>query len=330
METLSQTQQHLATASIFDSRGARTPVIARAPPNININIREGITGMTNIHSPFEQVLSTLTIGYRNIPHNENIVIDPRWRAVFIGIDRSGSMWTFSQDQTRNSVLAFVDELLKKDDIDKISVVLATFDDRFTVVFDDTITDIEELSQNVPVHAFTPRGGTCLTEASATLAQYGGKKLAMYGTVIGDTRPSEPCMVIMTDGQENQSQGKWKGKDGLAALKSMQTELTDKWGWTLQMMGANQDGALEATSADMGFNRFIELETSDQGFDSAMRSCSQAYSERRDFSVEERHQSQNATPPQLKRQDSATYSNDDDDDDDDDDDALSANAPLFRE
>ena len=311
MEILTQTQHHMPTATLFGSNNNQD--------YSDINIREGISGMTNIHSPFEQILPKLTSMYRNIPHNEDVVIDPRWRAVFIGIDRSGSMWTFSQDQTRNSVLGFVDELLKKDEIDKISVVLATFDDRFTIVFDDTITDIEQLSQKVTPEAFSPRGGTSLTEASATLAQYGGKKMAMYGTVIGDTRPSEPCMVIMTDGQENQSQGIWKSKDGVEKLKAIQTELTDKWGWTLQMMGANQEGELEATSADMGFNRFIELETSDQGFDSAIRSCSQAYSERRDFSVDERLQSQNATSssssPKIKRQDGCTYWVDNDHDND---------------
>ena len=108
MEILTQTQHHMPTATLFGSNNNQD--------YSDINIREGISGMTNIHSPFEQILPKLTSMYRNIPHNEDVVIDPRWRAVFIGIDRSGSMWTFSQDQTRNSVLGFVDELLKKDEI----------------------------------------------------------------------------------------------------------------------------------------------------------------------------------------------------------------------
>lgn len=146
--------------------------------------------------------------------------------ILVVLDRSGSMADARSDH-EGGLKSFIDS--QKD---------AEGDARLTVVQFDSVNPCEIVCDNVsiekaPAIPLIPRGGTPLLDAI-------GKSLAHFGASVPDLDDHPAIVMIITDGQENESR-EWTR----ARVKTRIEELTKK-GWTFLFLGANVDAFAEAS------------------------------------------------------------------------------------
>lgn len=139
------------------------------------------------------------------------------------IDRSGSMAGKVKD-TVGAYNAFIEGLVAKDV--KAKAALATFDNRFELVYSETkLSKVEPVT--VTTEAIQPRGSTALYDAIAKLCSLGDKE--------------KPCMVtIISDGGENASH-----EMNQAAAQRIVKEC-EKAGWEFQFIGMDIDAKTAAS------------------------------------------------------------------------------------
>lgn len=131
------------------------------------------------------------------------------------IDRSGSMSSIITEAV-NAFNTFIDEQKKLKIDDTVFVTLASFDDRYEIVFDHV--NISKLPK-LTVDMVQPRGMTSLNDAIGKL-------------VTGSKYPKRPTvLLIQTDGQENSSQ-----EYSTPQIKKL-IEEKQKNGWDVNFIGA---------------------------------------------------------------------------------------------
>lgn len=165
--------------------------------------------------------------------------NPDLRHIAIVLDRSGSMQSVKSD-TEGGLRAFL--AAQSDAPGETTVSLYQFDTEYEPVYEN-----KPLAE-VPDYVLVPRGGTALLDAVGRTISGVGAQLAAQPE--GD-RPAEVIVVILTDGEENQSR-----EFGLAAVKKMITEQQDTYGWKFVFLGADQDAF--AAAGGMGIARGTTL------------------------------------------------------------------------
>jgi hypothetical protein len=170
--------------------------------------------------------------------------DPKYSALLLIIDRSGSMSSI-RDEMVGSLTTVLRDQAKQPGMLTVDVV--TFDDRIetTHVHADPSTIEVELE---------PRGMTALLDAIGIGAtEFGGRLAAMPE----HARPANVLVVVATDGMENASH-EWTRK----SVKQLLDRQRDDYAWDFVFLGANQDAI--TTGAELGFARESSIDFDAEG------------------------------------------------------------------
>lgn len=142
------------------------------------------------------------------------------------LDRSGSMESIRAD-TIGGVNSFIDNQAKIEGVCRLTLIQFDTQNSHEIVQEGApIKEAKKLDANT----FVPRGGTPLYDAMGLAIESTEKRLA---SLTG--QPEHVIMVIMTDGQENQSYR--FTRDQVFAKVTEKTAA----GWQFAYLGANQDG-----------------------------------------------------------------------------------------
>ena len=192
------------------------------------------------------------------------------------VDRSGSMEDMGKEPY-NAINTFVSDQ-KGDNTD---ITMLRFDnvcERFIPVspsngFSITQEDIE------------PRGTTALYQAIGESIEYTETLSGEYDKII---------FMIMTDGEENSSKGRFRGEPGRKLVKELISK-NEAEKWEFYFLGANIDSKCVGNSLGFSAGHCIDFSPDVAGCSSAVRSCSQAVSRARtgedsNFNDEERFES----------------------------------------
>ena len=250
---------------------------------------------SNMPTPFNQFFNNSQYEHfhKDIPHREDIEINYGWKHITFLLDKSDSMYSFNQTK----MVKDVHEFLKHQNCDKtqkMSVTIFGFNDRLSIIYDGFFDMFDSDKIYLRSEDIEPSGCTALTEATAFMVDYIGRKCANWGTLEGHTRPGHVICATLTDGEENSSTGEWKNKEGMMKLKDIIEEHTNRWSWKFYFLGANIDSQRTGDSLGYSKDKCIDFHTSDNGSSTVLRSCSQAIREDRGFSQEERTASIQAT------------------------------------
>lgn len=165
-------------------------------------------------------------------------LDDKHTVIAMVVDRSGSMKTMG-DEVHGGCNAYLDEQRKTDAEDggRTDVIFTRFDNRAETIYDGvTLSQVPAITKE----DVKPRGGTALYDAiGATLV----KTAAMVNAL--EKRPGV-VVFILTDGQENASQG-WDKKTISAEIKKLQGE---GYNWDFYFAAANQDAMVEGSALGM--------------------------------------------------------------------------------
>lgn len=146
------------------------------------------------------------------------------KIVFV-IDESGSM-----SSSRSDVIGGFNEFIndqKKEKAGDVNVSLYTFASTVSTVFNNkNIADVPELTMD----NYRPGGSTALNDAVGKAINETGYELAAMPE---EERPSVVMMVIMTDGEENNSK-EFKS----AEIRDMIKHQTDKYSWKFIYLGTD--------------------------------------------------------------------------------------------
>jgi len=147
-------------------------------------------------------------------------------AIAVVLDRSGSMNAIRDD----TIGGFNTFLAQQKEAEGDAVfTLAQFDNEYEVVHDFVdINDVPELDAKT----FVPRGGTALLDGiGRTITELGAK----LDNMVEEDKPSSVVVVVLTDGEENQSREYTRDQ-----IFEMITEQTEKYSWEFIFLGAGQD------------------------------------------------------------------------------------------
>ena len=139
------------------------------------------------------------------------------------IDRSGSMASIKTD-TEGGFNSFL--TAQKALPGEATISLTTFD-----TYVETVYRMKPI-QEVPAFTLIPRGMTALLDAVGMTIRSLGEKLAAMDE---SDRPEKVIIVIVTDGEENNSQ-----EFTFDAIKQLITQQTETYKWEFVFLGANQD------------------------------------------------------------------------------------------
>jgi len=167
------------------------------------------------------------------------VTNPDLRHIAIVLDRSGSMYSVKTD-TEGGLKAFLAE--QQAAPGETTVSLYQFDTEYEPVYENLPL------ADVPDYQLLPRGGTALLDAVGRTISTVGAQLAAKAE---DDRPGEVIVVILTDGEENQSR-----EFSLATVKQMITAQQESFAWRFVFLGADQDAF--AAAGGMGIARGTTL------------------------------------------------------------------------
>lgn len=158
--------------------------------------------------------------------------------VSVLLDRSGSM-----DSIRTDVEGGFNSFIKSQKAvpGKLTVTLSQFDDLYELVYSGK--DIHD----VPPLNLVPRNMTALTDSLAKVINDTG---AALNALPENVRPGKVLILIITDGLENASR-EFTAEQVAKMVKHQQ----EKYAWSFQYLGANQDAVLaaQAVGIDAGVN-----------------------------------------------------------------------------
>lgn len=205
----------------------------------------------------------------------------------IVVDRSGSMETMGNEPNKA-----INSFVKEQQGDNVEISLLRFDhecDRF-------MDRVPSKEFNLTEEDIAPRGMTALYQAIGDSIEYTENIASNYDKII---------FMIMTDGEENSSQGKFKGENGRRLVKEMITKHEGTEKWTFYFLGANIDSRFVGDSFGMTPDFCIDFTPDVKGCNSAIRSCSQAVYRSRTgedggFNDEERRESMSMGAPVATR------------------------------
>ncbi len=169
-------------------------------------------------------------------------LDNDWTYIGVLVDRSGSMQTLNPSVVSKELTQFI----KDQTGGKVTVTAARFDDEYEVFIKN------ELAQNVSIteNDIEPRNMTAFYQSFCRLIDDVGKELSD----MIDVRPGKVVIVVLTDGEENASQGIYSGENGKKLLFEKITHQKDVYNWVFFFMGTNID------AINTGKNIGIDQET----------------------------------------------------------------------
>lgn len=179
--------------------------------------------------------------------------------ISIILDRSGSM-----DSIKTDTIGGFNSFLKEQQSvgGECTISLYQFDDRYEMIYEGKkIKNAPSLNNET----FVPRGWTALLDAIGRTINSTGARLSKMKE---SDRPSKVIIVIVTDGQENQSKEFTKNQ-----IFDMITHQKNNYNWQFVFLGANQDAIKVAGDYGIAKSSTLTYATSSIGTQSAYRSFS---------------------------------------------------------
>ena len=172
----------------------------------------------------------------------SVHLDDDWTYIGVLVDRSGSMINLNPESVSKELTQFI----KDQTGGKVTVTAARFDNEYEVFIKN------ELAENVSITAndIMPRNMTAFYQSFCRLIDDIGKELSD----MTDVRPGKVVIVVLTDGEENNSQGIYSGENGRKLLFEKINHQKEVYNWVFFFMGTNID------AINTGKNIGIDQET----------------------------------------------------------------------
>lgn len=184
------------------------------------------------------------------------------------LDRSGSMDAIRND-TIGGFNAFLNE--QKSGSGSATLTLVQFDSQNSYEVIHRFKVLEEIPEFTR-ETFIPRGGTPLLDA---IGQGINDLEATLSTMREADKPSGIVVVIITDGQENQSREFKKDQ-----IKKMVSEKQERSGWQFVFLSADLDAIGDALENEIRAHSTMAFDKSSSGTAAAMASLSSRISDYR--------------------------------------------------
>lgn len=175
--------------------------------------------------------------------------------IVVLLDRSGSM-QHGKDDHEGGLISFVEDQRQLQG-----------DVRFTLIQFDNVDPCEIVYDGVPLSEvdeikLIPRGGTPLLDAV-------GLTIAHVAERLGDSRPDQVVVLIITDGQENSSR-EYKREQ----IKQMIQEYETGRNWKFLYLGADVDAFAEAGGLAIPSGTALQMAKTSRGIRSAYDAASE--------------------------------------------------------
>lgn len=185
------------------------------------------------------------------------------------LDQSGSMNRIKED-----VIGSFNNFLssQKEEAGDARISLITFDSLVTPLYESiNLQDVENLTSKT----YKPGGGTALHDAVGLTIDSVGSRLASMNE---DERPNKVIVVIITDGEENQS-----GLYTQSKIAEMIEHQKTTYAWSFIFLAANQDACLAAESIGISKGNAMFFSSSAAGMGNASENLSRYMSRTRGMS-----------------------------------------------
>lgn len=176
--------------------------------------------------------------------------------IIVVLDRSGSMQSVKTD-TIGGVNQFISDQQKVPG--EARWTLNQFDDQFEPVSAAVpIKDAKNLSDST----YVPRGNTALYGAIGRTIDEAGKRFA---AMADHDRPEKVVVLIVTDGQENDSHNnEWSRAFTQAKIKEMIERQSSAYKWQFVYIGANQDAIFNAAAMGIAAGNALNYTSNAKG------------------------------------------------------------------
>lgn len=199
----------------------------------------------------------------NFSSGHQVPLDENWTLIAVLCDRSGSMTALNPENTAKQV----NDLVHEQRGGKVTVTFSTFSDQYEVI--KTNVDGKEFS--ITKDDIKPEGPTALQESLCRMIDDIGKELSDM-TV---SRPGKVVFIVLTDGQENASSGKYSGEQGRKLLSEKIKHQQEVYKWIFYFLGTNIDAINTGASYGIDTRTCINYGNSELGCTNVMRSASNA-------------------------------------------------------
>ena len=185
--------------------------------------------------------------------------------VFV-LDESGSMDTIRTDVIGGFNSFVADQKALPGEAYLTLVKFSSYGNMQTVFEHVSIAEVKDLTFG----SYTPGGMTALLQAMHVTIDNVGKRLS---DLTEDERPNKVIMVIMTDGEENNSGNKYSKK----TISEKITHQSEVYKWEFLFPGANQDAIAEGASMGIDGAKSLTYQASARGTKAMYSTISNAVS-----------------------------------------------------
>jgi len=195
--------------------------------------------------------------------NMNVSLNDDWTQIYILLDKSGSMIQLNPENTSKQVTGLVREQTGG----KVTVTVARFSDRYEVIK----TNVNGREFELTANDIRPDGPTALQESLCRIIDDAGTELSNMTT----ERPGKVVVIVLTDGEENASQGQFAGESGRIKLAEKIKVQQEVYNWIFYFLGTNIDAIKVGKSFGIDQRTCINYNSSQNGCTNVMRSASHA-------------------------------------------------------
>jgi hypothetical protein len=195
--------------------------------------------------------------------NVNVPLNQDWTKVYILLDKSGSMFSLNPENTSKQVTGLVHEQTGG----RVSVTAVAFSDSYHKIRDN----VNGKDFNINAEDIRPDGSTALQESLCRLIDEAGVELSN----MTDERPGKVVFIVLTDGEENASQGEYAGEPGRHKLAEKIKHQQEVYNWLFYFLGTNIDAIKVGTRYGIDQRTCINYHSSQQGCTNVMRTTSYA-------------------------------------------------------
>lgn len=203
----------------------------------------------------------------------SVSLDNNWTHIGVLVDRSGSMHALNPASISKELTNFIKD--QKDG--KVTVTAARFDDEYEVFINKQLA----YKVNITEEDIAPRNMTAFYQSFCRLIDDIGQELSDMKTV----RPGKVIIVVLTDGEENASQGIYAGENGRQLLFNKINHQKDVYNWVFFFMGTNIDAIKTGSNIGIDEETCINFANTQDNCAKVIKSASAQVSKLRQGSVE---------------------------------------------
>lgn len=195
--------------------------------------------------------------------NANVPLNDDWTQIYILLDKSGSMINLNPENTSKQVTGLVREQAGG----RVTVTVARFSDKYEVIK----TNVNGGDFTLTPDEIYPNGPTALQESFCRIIDDAGAELSQ----MTNERPGKVVVIVLTDGEENASQGNYAGESGRRLLADKIKVQQEVYNWIFYFLGTNIDAIKVGKSFGIDQRTCINYNSSQNGCTNVMRSASHA-------------------------------------------------------